>query len=264
MNEIKKIITILVVAVVAIIGVILLNVVTQKENEKIINNYKELRKSKTEQLIYIGRPTCSYCQQLSPVLKEITEMYQVKYHYLNTDELNNTTLTKVLNLLNTDSSTPQLIIVKDDKIVGTQQGYTDREGLFKFLQENGMIDKNEVLESNDAHLNKINYAAYDEAINRDEPEFIVIAQTGCSHCEDAKPVLNIIAKEYDIKINWLDITELSEEEQNKVTSSLDIFSQDFGTPLLMIVKDKKVIDSIQGFESKDKYVTFLKDNNFIK
>lgn len=127
-----------------------------------------------------------------------------------------------------------------------------------------MIDKNEVLESNDAHLNKINYAAYDEAINRDEPEFIVIAQTGCSHCEDAKPVLNIIAKEYDIKINWLDITELSEEEQNKVTSSLDIFSQDFGTPLLMIVKDKKVIDSIQGFESKDKYVTFLKDNNFIK
>ena len=83
MNEIKKIITILVIAVVAIIGVILLNIATQKENEKIMNDYKDLKNSKTEQLIYIGRPTCSYCQQLSPVLEEITDMYQVKYHYLN-------------------------------------------------------------------------------------------------------------------------------------------------------------------------------------
>lgn len=264
MNETKKIITILIVAVVAIVGVIGLNMVTQKENEKILEKYDNLITSKEAKLVYIGRPTCSYCQQLQPVLEEITGMYNIKYDYMNTDDLNSSTLTKLLNKFNTDSSTPQLVIVKDGKVVNTQQGYTDREGLFKFFQENGLIDKDEVLEANDAHLTKIDYDGYDAAINSDTNKLIVVAQTGCSYCEQAKPVLNQIAKDYEIEVNWLDITTFSEEEQAKVTASLDIFSEEFGTPLIMIVKDKKVVDSIQGFESKEKYVTFLENNKFIK
>lgn len=264
MNETKKIIIILIVAVIAIAGIIGLNIAMEKENKKILQEYDNLIASKEAKLIYIGRPTCSYCQQLQPVLEEITGMYNVKYQYMNTDELNNSTLTKVLNKFNTDSSTPQLIIVKEGKIVDTQQGYTDREGLFQFLQEGGMIDKDEVLEANDAHLTKIDYNGYDAAINSDTDKLIVVAQTSCSYCELAKPVLNQIAKEYEIEINWMDITTFSDEEQSKVTDSLDIFNEEFGTPLIMIVKNKKVVDSIQGFENKEKYVTFLKDNEFIK
>lgn len=264
MNETKKIVTILIVAVIAVVGVIGLNVVSQKENEKLMETYDNLMASKEAQLIYIARPTCSYCQQFQPILEEITGMYDMKYQYMNTDEINSSTLTKLLNKFNTDSSTPQLLIVKDGKVVDTQNGYTDREGLFKFLQENGLIDKEEVLEANDAHLTKIDYEGYDAAINSDTDKLIVVAQTGCSYCEQAKPVLNQIAKDNEVEVNWLDITTLSEDEQAKVTNSLDIFSEDFGTPLIMIVKNNKVVDSIQGFESKEKYVTFLQDNDFIK
>lgn len=264
MNEKKKIITVFVAIIVLIALVIGINAITQKENEKTVEKYQNLMNNKTEQLIMIGRPTCSYCVELTPILEEITGLYDIKYTYMNTDELNEGTLNKLLKLFNTDSSTPQLLIVKDGKIVKTQEGYTDREGVFTFLQEGGMISKDEVLEANDAHLTNIDYAKYDELLNAKENKIIVVAQTGCSYCESAKPVLNQIAKENDMEINWLDITNLSEDEQAKVTASLDIFSEDFGTPLIMIVNDNKVVDSIQGYESEDKYVTFFKDNSMMK
>ena len=264
MNETKKIITIFVAAIALIALVIGINVVTQKENKKTIEDYENLLNSKTEQLIFIGRPTCTYCIQLTPVLEEITSTYNVKYKYMNIDELSESTMNKLLNLFNTDTSTPQLLIVKNGKIVKTQEGYTDREGVFKFLQEGGMISKDEVLEAEDSNLNMIDYEKYHELINASENKIIVIAQTGCSYCESAKPVLNALAKEHEMEINWLNISELSEDDQLKVTDSLDAFKEDFGTPMIMIVKNKKVVDSIQGYENKDKYVTFFKDNGFIK
>lgn len=264
MNEKKKLITILVIAVAFIALIIGVNIASNQENQKTVDQYEKLLNSKTEELIFIGRPTCSYCEQLMPVLEEITGLYKVDYKYMNTDDLNSGTTDKLLKLFNTDSSTPQLLIVKNGKVVKTQQGYTDREGLFKFLQEGNLIKKDEVLEANDSHLKKIDYKKYDEYVYSKENKIIVIAQTGCSYCESAKPVLNALAKENEMEINWLNITELSEEDQTKVIQSFEIFNEDFGTPLIMIVRNGKVIDSVQGYENKDKYVEFFKKNEFIK
>lgn len=264
MNEKKKLIAILIVVVAIIALVIGVNIASQKENKKIVDRYEKTLNSKTEKLIFIGRPTCSYCEQLMPVLQEITGLYKVDYTYMNTDDLNLGTVDKVLKLFDTDSSTPQLLIVKNGKVVKKQQGYTDREGLFKFLQEGNLIGKDEVLEATDSHLNKIDYKKYDEYAYGKEKKIIVIAQSGCSYCESAKPALNAIAKENELEINWLNITELSEEEQTKVIQSFEIFNQDFGTPLIMIVNNNKVLDSIQGYENKDKYVEFFKKNELIK
>lgn len=263
MNETKKIITIFIIAIIAIIGVVGINYVTQKENQKTIDKFQKIMDSETEELIYIGSPTCGYCQQFAPVLKEITETYDLKYEYLNTSEISGSTLTKLLNMLGTDASTPQIVVVKEGKVVNIQSGYTDREGFFKFLQDNGVISKDEKLEPTDANLNKIDYTAYDELINSGEEEIIVVAQTGCTYCESAKPVLNTMAEEYDMDINWLNLTDLSEEDQTNLMNSLDIFNEDFGTPLIMIVKDKEVIDSITGFESQEKYEDFFKENGLI-
>lgn len=264
MNETKKIITIFVVVIVAIAGIIGINYITQKQNQKTIDKFQKIMDSKTEQLIYIGSPSCGYCQQFAPVLEEITTTYNLKYEYLNTSEITGGTLTKLLNKLGTDASTPQIVVVKNGKVVNIQTGYTDREGFFNFLQENGVISKDEKLEATDANLNKIDYEKYDELINSDEKEIIVIAQTGCTYCESAKPVLNSMAEKYDLEINWLNITDLSEEEQANITNSLDIFSEDFGTPLMMIVKNKEVVDSITGYENQEQYETFFKENDFIK
>ena len=62
--------------------------------------------------------------------------------------------------------------------------------------------------------------------------------------------------------NELDV--LSEDERNEFRKSLDILNSDFGTPLIMVVNDKKVVSSTQGFEDKEQMVTFLKNNKIIK
>ena len=93
---------------------------------------------------------------------------------------------------------------------------------------------------------------------------MVFAQTGCSHCEEARPVLNDIAEEYGITINYLNITDLSTDDQTSMTESLDILSDGFGTPLTIVVQNKEVIDSIEGHDSEETMVEFFKENGFIE
>ena len=77
-------------------------------------------------------------------------------------------------------------------------------------------------------------------------------------------MLNDIAKEYNITINYLNITDLSTEDQTSMTESLDILKDGFGTPLTIVVQNKKVIDSLEGFESEDAMLNFFKENGFIE
>ena len=82
--------------------------------------------------------------------------------------------------------------------------------------------------------------------------------------EEARPVLNDIAEEYGITINYLNITDLSTDDQTSMTESLDILSDGFGTPLTIVVQNKEVIDSIEGFDSEETMVEFFKENGFIE
>ena len=77
-------------------------------------------------------------------------------------------------------------------------------------------------------------------------------------------VLNDIAEEYGITINYLNITDLSTDDQTSMTESLDILSDGFGTPLTIVVQNKEVIDSIEGFDSEETMVEFFKENGFIE
>lgn len=267
MNENKKLLAVLGIIVVIVGAIIISSVMGGKQQEKTLNEIDKLMSSKTEQVVYLGRPTCTYCQQFTPIMEELSDSYKYGYYYLNTDELSSSNLEKVLKKLGIDSSsfgTPTLAVVKDGKQVALQTGYTDREGLFKFLQEHSVIAKDATFEADDAHLNKVDYAQYLEVIKSEENQIVVFAQTGCSHCEEARPVLNAIAKEYNIKINYLNITDLSTNDQKDFANSLDVLKDGFGTPLTVVVKNGKTVDSLEGFESKDAMLKFFKKNNFIK
>ena len=132
---------------------------------------------------------------------------------------------------------------------------------FEFLKKNGFIGEDEKLA-----LNYIDYNKYTEMLENGSKEIFVMVQTGCSHCEDAKPVLEEIAKEYDIKINILNISNFeSEEEHTKFTESLSYLNEnEWGTPLMLIVENKEIKDKKEGFSSKEDYIEFFKKNGYIK
>ena len=56
-------------------------------NEIDIDEYLDLLKDDKASIIYVARPTCHYCQQMEPIVRNIVYEYGITVNYLNTDEL---------------------------------------------------------------------------------------------------------------------------------------------------------------------------------
>jgi Thioredoxin domain-containing protein len=263
MNETKKLLYVLGTGVLILILVIITSVISANKGNKQLEKVEKLFESNKTEIVYLGRPTCGYCAMLEPSLKSLSKEFDFKYTYINTDEVNATNLSKILQRLDIDESsfgTPYIAIVKDGKIEAVQNGYVPENELFEFFKTNNIIDKDAKLS-----LNYIDYETYNNILEGDEKELVVLAQTGCSHCETAKPVLAEIAKEYDIKINILNISNFSEEEYNKFQSSLKYFKEnEWGTPLTFSLEGDEILGVQEGSVTKEAFVEFFKKQKFIE
>lgn len=269
MSENKKMIAIVIAIVIVIIGAIGISYVGKEQEKKLMQKYTDLINSKETQIIYLGRAGCSYCQQFTPIMNQMKEEYGIKYTYVDTDELSQSNLSALLKMLNVDETqfgTPHLSIVKEGKVLGTQMGYTDKEGLFNFYKDNGVLGEDAVLKTDDEYLTKINFEKYKELIAEDNSakSIIVLGQTGCSACNSARPVLSNIAQLYGITINYLNITDLSDEESSELIDSFEELQDDFGTPFTLIVQNGKVVDTESGYLDEATFVTFFQENGLIE
>lgn len=269
MNENKKTIVVLSIVVAIILLIPLTYYINYSKGEKIVKAVDELFAAEEINLVFIGRPTCSYCTKLQPIIDGLAEDYDFTYNYVNTDKLNKNQMKKVVTKFGQDINnfgTPYLAVIKNGKKVAEQPGYVEAEELFKFLQDNGIIDEKEVLTAEETNLTVIDYTEYNKILSDKTKEIIVLAQTGCSACETAKPVLDGIAAEYKVKINWFDIKKLTTEtDYNAFMSSLSYLKdEEWGTPLTIIVENNKVVASSNGFLNEKAYVDFLEENGFIK
>lgn len=247
---------------IGVIIIILSVITTNKKAQSYVDKVDKAFAQKENTLVYLGRETCSYCALLEPNLKEYAKQYKFNYTYIDTDKakakLN--VILKKFNLEEENFGTPYLAVVKDGKIVKKQDGYVEEDGLFSFLKDTGFIPKEEKL-----LLNYLDYDKYKEKLESKEKTIFAITQTGCSHCEEAKPAFKELAKDYKLDLNIVNMTNLSEEEQKQFTDSLPYYNDEqWGTPLILIVEDKKVVDSKQGFISKEDYIEFFKKNDYIK
>lgn len=267
MNEQKKVYILLGIAVAVVILILGVNFTTELKSKKVVENLEEIIAKDSKQIIVIGKDNCMYCQMFIPLLDYMKEQYNFDYTYINTNKITSRTLTKVLDKLKInaeDFGTPHLTLTEKGNIVDEIAGYVDEKELLAFLQKYGFA-------GGDAKLS-LNYIGMDEyrvLINSQIPEVIVVGQTSCSHCMMAKPALLNIATKYGVKINYLNMTEIKNEENgteliNEFNSSLAYLQkEEWGTPLMMIVKDKEVVATSNGYLSENNYVKFLKDQGII-
>ena len=260
MNESKKMLIIVGVVVFSILGIFGFALTESKASEAIYNNFEAAFNSTENKLVYLGSSTCGYCQLLNPSLEDMKERYDFDYLYIDVSEISSGYLKKILSQLElTSLGTPYLAIVSNGEIVDTQNGYSDYDITFEFLKDNKIIGEDQEL-----LLNYIGYDEYDKLLNSDKKNVIVVGQSTCSYCVQAKVTLNDIVEENDITINYLNISYLTEEEGEKFESSLDYFENSWGTPIMMIVQDGKLVDIIEQYVDKDEYVEFLEENGVIK
>lgn len=263
MNEKKKIIVLLSVVLFIILLVVVGSVLENSKSKKYLNQFYSDFNGTEDKLVLIGRSGCSWCQLYQPVLDFWADYYEFDYTYVDTDELTSSVFNKLLKDINIDGDdfgTPLTLVVKEGQVVDSINGYVDETKLFEFLKEYDFVDDSEEL-----LVNYISYDEYEELLESEDAEVLVIGQTTCSYCIKAKPILNQIVVDEDVEINYLNITDLSEEDINEFSTSLEYLeTNDWGTPLTLIVSEGEIIDAANGLLDYEGYVKLFKENGILE
>lgn len=77
---------------------------------------------------------------------------------------------------------------------------------------------------------------------------IYIGRPTCSHCTVQLPIMKHMAYKYNIEINYLNTDNFDGEGEDatKLQKSDDYFSEGWGTPLVLIVKDDEIVEYSEG------------------
>ena len=258
-------IAMLAVSVIAVIGLIVGMVVTgdkkvtnkNKNSGEILDSFYKYMGKKDETVIYYGSSTCSYCSLQTPIMKQIKEDYKIDYLYIDASKLSKDDQKEILKVLDVEGSTPTIAVVKNDDVVDVNVGYMDGKTTVEFLKKNKILDKDATYKPEE-NLTFIDFNRYKELVNEDSLNIIVIGQTTCSHCIAVKPVLSRVAGNNNITINYLNLTEMSQDEQSELIESLKSIgysdADNLGTPLTLITKNNHLEGSIEG-ENPPSYFT---------
>ena len=104
----------------------------------------------------------------------------------------------------------------------------------------------------EAGTKTISYTEYEELMNSNKPFLMVIIQDGCGYCEMYEPVVEEVANELGIPVNYLNLTNLSSEESTKLSKSNSYLKKSqWGTPTTLFMVGDKVIDSIGQYVEKE-------------
>jgi len=95
-------------------------------------------------LLYVARPTCSYCTMFHPIVNEVIDEYDVPFYYYDIDTMSGDdmeTFIETATYFQDGIGTPTTLLVQDGELVDVLAGYVEKDGLVSFLLENGMIEE---------------------------------------------------------------------------------------------------------------------------
>ena len=258
----KTIIITVILAIVALALIAVFTVSTLKENGVIssseskeeLKEFYEQFNSKERTIIYYASPSCSYCTLQTPILETIAQDYDLDYYYLDASALSVKERSEVLEVLGIEHATPTTIVVENGEVVDTAVGYTQGKDYVEFLIDTEILPEDAEY-SGEKYITFIDYDEYEDLLDDSGIHAIVIGQTTCSHCIAFKPTINSVAGDYDVTINYLNLTEMSDDESSAFFDGLKTIGYDdpdfledgsFGTPTTLIIENGKVIDYISG------------------
>lgn len=110
-------------------------------NEVTLSEYLDLVKSSEKSIILVARPTCGYCQQFTPILKQAMEDMNLTINYIDTDKFSEddwTPFTESLDYLKSEQwGTPLTLIVQNGEAIAKNNGYVELDTIKEFFTNNG-------------------------------------------------------------------------------------------------------------------------------
>lgn len=98
-------------------------------------------------VVWLGLPTCGYCQAYAPLLAEVAEDFGITARYIDVSTMTDAefdALFKIkgkgnyVNFANSFTGTPFTMIIKDNKIIGGINGYTESQYIEQAFKEAGL------------------------------------------------------------------------------------------------------------------------------
>lgn len=129
---------------------------------------------------------------------------------------------------------------------------------------NAQKESSSIKDEEKKELAEIRMDTYLEYFNGSEDKIVLIARPTCQYCQVAEPIIQNVAFEHDLDISYLNTDNFEGEDETKLVKSDEFFSEGFGTPLLLVVKDGKIVNKVDGLTDKAHYTEFFKDTGFIK
>ena len=257
MNEIKKISIVGIVLAVMILIVVGIHLLPNKNDEDYM-------------IYYIGREGCQWCQAFKPNIDSIKEKYGIDYEYIDYEKISSDEFRDYLDKFEVDYDdfgTPTIAIMKGDKFIASQVGYLSEHQLYRFLKNNDAITGEYI--SKYKNIEYIDFYDYKEIVESNDKQFIVIAQDGCSGCEEAQEYLDSLAKEQDLKVKYFEVEFETQDDYDYFYNSYEFIKKSLDdenlyTPTFMVVENKKVIDSLSQYTSEENLNSLLKKNGLIK
>jgi len=262
------ILSVIAIALIGVFAVIELRengIIGSLESKEIMKEFDKVYNKNEKTVIFYSSSTCHYCELQKPVFETIVEDYDIKTYSIDSNELSSAQRKEVLKKLGIEHATPTMVIVENGKVIASKVGYTEGSSLVDFLKDNKVVP-DDAKYSKEAYITFINYEEYKSLVRKDDETVIIIGQDGCINCTNYKPALNSVAEDYDMVMNYLNLTNLTSEESQKLFENLKNIGYDdpdfladgsFGTPLTLIIDDGKVEHYITGARTTNQLVREL-------
>ena len=106
-----------------------------------------------------------------------------------------------------------------------------------------------------------------DSTKKDEYVVTVYASSTCSNCENHRPVMEKLQKEYGFKLYWFEIDLLNQSkpaDYKALLGEYNIDEFDGRVPFTFVTKNAKYLGSLLGAQGEDSVVSFLKEHNVIE
>lgn len=132
--------------------------------------------------------------------------------------------------------------------------------------DNGSMDDNIISKKEiiiDKDVTDVNMINWKRDINEGKKVITVIASSTCPHCKAYKPVIEDMAKEYNLLLYFFEVNQLSNSDKEVLTSiDSDKFSFSGSVPFTFIISNNEYIADKVGYSDISSVINFLNDNGY--
>lgn len=265
----------IILLVLVLFGILKINTKVKSETEDIMSQFYKYYESEESKVIYYYNSIETSDKKSNyelDYLVRISKDYKIDFLTLDMSKLNTKNREEIESTLGINSVSPTTIVVKNKNIIAVQEGFIESNKLVDMFVDANLLEKGSKYVPVD-NLKFIDYETYLKLLDNDDANVVIVGEAGCEYCISVKPILNNISKAYKIDINYLDVSDMNQEQLKEFFDHLPDLGYNnekletngtFSMPTMLIIKDGKITSYLEEVKSLEEYISYLRENDIIE